>query len=484
MNSSGRSTLQDLFSTLREASEARHRSDQIAFTSPYTGSLVRQSIEHNGRQFASSGTPTPAGPESGPGYPEDLNKLARQSELAFNYSQRIRPDGDPKPYLAFVTTLKKNFQRQKKMKDGEKPTETSRDGQRRGLEKEEKEQNQSETSSGEPSEDRAKLLKDYSEEAQSVLHFAFQMSGEITEQYNLLNYASASLELDAQSLKRKIEKAARSLEALRNSDNPEDQAKIEQRQLKIEAFKRDAETTEEMIGRLHLAMDEMKEKAGQQIEDGFNLLPKSFALLAELPDGENVSGEELAQVYRDEILQITDSATFFENFLTKHREIGFKKYIRLSLQLLGSDIVSANPSRNPNQLKSIRDGIFMAQIIYQTFDRIGRMDRQFDRMQAIREKNAGTYEPNRLTIQYEPRGLRLLTDRSTGDPTGGEEFLAQSQLDLFEELTEFINGHNIDEIVFEFSNNLSAPEKQKMEGVLRSIRLKYGLRTQRRARQD
>lgn len=476
MNSSGRSTLQDLFSTLQSAHPNQRGSDQVAFTSPYTGSLVRQSVERNGHQFVAEGAAGTPGIADEGVYPEDMNKLARQNELAFSYCQRIRPNGDPKPYLAFVSTLKKNFLRQKKRRPDQTVPDAAKDGQRRNLAKGEKDQDQPDSLSDDPSnrglDDR---LQGYPEELWPVLKIAFGSSDLVTEQYNMLNYASASLELDAQSLKRRIGKAERSLEALEKAGNPEDQPKIERRKLKLEAFRRDADTTANMIAVLQRAMAAMKEQAGQQIDDGFNILPKSFSLLAEIPHEEGVTGEELAEVYREEILQFTDVTNFFETFLNKHREIGFKKYLRLSLQLLGSDIISANPSRNPNQLKAIRDGIYMAQLNHQIFERIGRMDRQYDRMLALREKAAGTYQPHRLAIQYDARGLTLAMEGNSDDPNDDGNFLPHSQLDQFEDLTEIIGGHNVDEIVFTVDENLPAADQPKMESTLRTIRYKYGL---------
>lgn len=450
------------FSSVINLGNAETATNQnVAFINPHGSSLVQLYRKKAAENAAARGE---SGQKLGDmvGIPQDSNIYRQKIQLARQYAQKTNPDADGDKYYHFFCKMKQ--------KDEESGATTSSGNREEG---EETAEDAGEDENAVP-KNWEKKLENLNPRAKKLIQQLQSASGEITEQYNILDYADTALKMDVKGIDGQLKKAQSFIERLQNgSADPE---KIKKQQDKIAALEKELEETKLLSEQTSDILRQLNEKFGQKIKDGFNLLPKSYGLLAELRS-ENVNADELTKTYRDEVLTMKDTPTFFENFLRKHKEMGFKKYMHLILQLLGADIISVNPSREPPLLMGIQDGLFMAQMSFQFFENIGRLTRRTERFFALREKETGTYIPRYMVINYSPEAVTMSTTGKEKKVANTEVIPIKTTHDPFELISETMDSTNVDEIIFACCDDLTPEETQDKNLFARGLRMKYGLPT-------
>lgn len=481
---SARANLQNLINNFQTggAQSAPQRTsvnDQSAFVNPYSNALVGfdQKVPRNG----------------GDGHrPQDASIVRQRQQLASQFAKKLGQRMDADPYLGFLVALKDmarrkgarvstapTMQGEKSLLENvtEAPLDSATSSKKQQSRQEETGEEIDESASEEATS--ARSGKTYSPPVQKILQLAQNQSREITEQFNLLDFALSSMELDVGSYTRQLQKARANLDRLQERRDFRAAPKIQERQQQIIAMESELAVVTQLRSELASAVSQMKAFEGKRITDGFNLIPKAVDMLDEMRPSANVTGIELAATYRDEVLNLHDPAEFFENFMQKHATVGFRPYIGLILDLLGNDISSINPSRNPNQLKAVRDGIYMAEISNEVFERVGVMDLRYDRILTLREKEMGTYNTHYLVMDYAPEKISLLNRGGDGQARELSAISIGGKNDPYGEIRQQLDGQRIDEIIFgssmETRGKMTPDQKKEMNTFLRAIRVAYGL---------
>ncbi|MDR2806818.1 MAG: hypothetical protein LBB11_01510 [Puniceicoccales bacterium] len=213
--------------------------------------------------------------------------------------------------------------------------------------------------------------------------------GEVTEQDNVLEYAIAVSAMEQETIEIEIGQVKKMIalfsDPQKNAINP-GFANVERMKWtdKMAALEDHLKTNRALQDQLLHAQELLRKAHGQEIRDGYNLIPKAAAILNQHygDHGSKESAISLAVTYRDEVLAMINPLDVFEVFIRrqeKKRE-NFRLYIDSMIALFGVDMASSNPSRSKEELHSVRDGLFRVEICGQIFDNIGLLGKEVRRM--------------------------------------------------------------------------------------------------------
>jgi hypothetical protein len=218
------------------------------------------------------------------------------------------------------------------------------------------------------------------------------------------------------------------------------------------AIRSDLKRARTLKKQLEAVTQAMRQRDGQRIDDGFNLIPKAHFVVANMrmegqEGAEDVPATDLASNYREEVLNIRNPSQFFENFMLKHNSLGFRAYIAMMMQLLGDDIKSANPSRGIGQLHATREGLFQAEICNQIFENVITIDHKLEHILLLRLRETGIYEERRMTIEYTPDCLHVSISYGETPPEVAHRIPTSERTDHFSQLTELVRSEHVDQFI-------------------------------------
>jgi len=216
--------------------------------------------------------------------------------------------------------------------------------------------------------------------------------GEVTEQDNALQYASEAETLEYESQGQEYQQLEKSLLKLNQRTDPaaiQRRGELSERQKSLRAGMLASSLFQKEIG---TAIDKLRKAHGQEIKDGYNLIPKAAELLRG-QKGSDAEAVALANAYREEALKMKNPYDVLEHFLQKeeNRKKSFKDYVALMIELLGEDIQSANPSRSTEELLAVREGLFRMEITGQIHDDMAHLEQRI--RQSFRPGAAEAFSP-------------------------------------------------------------------------------------------
>jgi hypothetical protein len=238
--------------------------------------------------------------------------------------------------------------------------------------------------------------------ADMVLEDAAETFNEPTEQDNALEYMEALVDFETEHAEAEMRQANKMLQRLegrtdrRGLDRQrdfQDRVKDLSAQIKFSGlFKRE----------LAIAKATLRNAHGQEIEDGYNLIPKATDLFASLTEQkaknfENTEARQVSRLYQQalcanslaEVMEIS-----FSGFGAKNVKSGLSAMLELS----GIDIDSANPSRDVSHLIAVRETLFKTEISSQLYDAVGKLRKDIvDNFSECSRKTFGESEQYAVT---------------------------------------------------------------------------------------
>jgi hypothetical protein len=405
----------------------------------------------------------------------DMSLERRKMENALVYSQRLDPKGSPKPYLDFSDTVQKrlthdleNFSdEQKEMPQGEEKHSDE--------EVEEPQQFARQTINysaySQQNQKTLKLLTQYAEKT------AGQELKTVAEIYNFAKFALSVAKDNFHAYKSQKEAGEAHLQKLRGRRDPKSTEKCRKKEELLQAISEDAEEADKICEYLSALVDEMDQRDGQRIKDGFNIMPKAFAALEEesVAKGElpQLGPQELSVHYLENMLQITSGDEFYRLHLEKYPHIDFPPYVDLSLRLLSDDMRSGNPTRDDTHLTAVRNALFAATICHQICQSIGDAEAKLQRVYKLRQWDDGTFKPSYMHIRYGNDDVLLFTLQQDGkeDMDLGKIDL-NAPIDAFGQITEFTRDFGVDEFILAKLGDVDAA---KIREFRRKLLSRYGL---------
>ncbi|MDR0679804.1 MAG: hypothetical protein LBF42_02095 [Puniceicoccales bacterium] len=202
-----------------------------------------------------------------------------------------------------------------------------------------------------------------------ILEDAAETFDEVTEQDNAVEYMEALEDFESEYAEGEIRQATKMLQRLEGRTDKKGIDRQKDFQDKIEDLSKQIKFSKLFKKELANAKAALRSAHGQEIKDGYNLIPKASDLFASLVSkGVQTDGEctpnMLTNVYR--LVLAADGfvamAEMLRNFFGKKL---IKKYLGITVELLGEDMKSANPSRSVAFLIAIRDALFMVEVLLQ-----------------------------------------------------------------------------------------------------------------------
>jgi hypothetical protein len=198
---------------------------------------------------------------------------------------------------------------------------------------------------------------------------------EVTEQDNGLQYALEAEILEYESQGQEYQQLEKSLLKLNNRTDPTATQRRSELSERQKAIKVNMLASSLFQKEIKDAIDKLHKDHGQEIKDGYNLIPKAAELL-KTQKGYNAEAIALATAYREEALKMKNPYDVLENFLKngENKKKSFQDYIAMMIELLGEDIQSVNPSRSIEELLAVREGLFRMEITGQIHDDMGNLE--------------------------------------------------------------------------------------------------------------
>ncbi|MDR0728001.1 MAG: hypothetical protein LBF21_00075 [Puniceicoccales bacterium] len=208
-----------------------------------------------------------------------------------------------------------------------------------------------------------------------ILQRASKEFGEVTEQDNALQYAleAEKLEYESQGQEyQQLEKSLLKLDGRKDPSAAQRRGELSEHQKALKSSMLASSLFQKEIG---TALDKLRRAHGQEIKDGYNLIPKAAELLR-AQKGSDAEAVALATAYREKALKMKNPYDVLEHFFKEgeHKRKRFQDYIALMIELLGEDIQSANPSRSTEELLAVREGLFRMEITGQIHDDMGALE--------------------------------------------------------------------------------------------------------------
>jgi hypothetical protein len=213
--------------------------------------------------------------------------------------------------------------------------------------------------------------------AELLLQEATEMFGEVTEQDNALEYMEALEDFETEHAETEICQANKMLKRLEGRVDPKGISRQKDFREKVRDLSIQAKFSKLFKRELATAKANLRSAHGQEIQDGYNLIPKAtdlFASLAEKSSGryEGDQARIVSNAYQQALcastlVEVMDAS--FNSFGAKNIKVGLQAMLELS----GIDIQSANPSRDVSYLISVRETLFKTEISSQIFDSVGKL---------------------------------------------------------------------------------------------------------------
>ncbi|MDR2435952.1 MAG: hypothetical protein LBD33_01395 [Puniceicoccales bacterium] len=215
--------------------------------------------------------------------------------------------------------------------------------------------------------------------ADMVLEEAAETFSELTEQDNAVEYMEALVDFEAECAEAEARQASKMLMRLEGRTDKRGLDRQKDFQDRLRDLSAQAKVSKLFKKELALAKAALRSAHGQEIEDGYNLIPKATDLFASFAgqkakDFENTEARQVSRLYQQalcasslaELMEIS-----FSGFGVKHVKAGLGAMLELS----GLDIDSANPSRDVSHLIAVRETLFKTEISSQLYDAVGKLRR-------------------------------------------------------------------------------------------------------------
>jgi hypothetical protein len=199
---------------------------------------------------------------------------------------------------------------------------------------------------------------------------------EVTEQDNALEYMEALEDFETDHAEEEIRQAEKMLQRLRGRTDKKGVDRQKDFNDRVKDLSAQVEFSKLFKKELALAKAALRQAHGQEIEDGYNLIPKATDLFASLTgqkakDLEGTEARLVSKTYQQalcasslaEVMDVT-----FSGFGVKNVKHGLEAMLELS----GMDIQSANPSRDVSHLVAVRETLFKTEISSQLYDSVGK----------------------------------------------------------------------------------------------------------------
>ncbi|MDR1255653.1 MAG: hypothetical protein LBJ94_01860 [Puniceicoccales bacterium] len=237
---------------------------------------------------------------------------------------------------------------------------------------------ESNRSGGDSGDDRARFDGNFLEDA--ISQMVAEIFLDITEQHNVFECMESLEDLEIAHAEEEIRQAKKMLQRLEgHTDNKSLSRKKDFRE-KIDNLSAQVKFSKLFKRELTYAKEALHHAHGQEIQDGYNLIPKAVDLCASLA-GDRTGGDDSTEARKVSIMyQQTLGATTltavmditYEGFGAKNIKVG----LHAMLELSGVDIQSANPSRDVQLLIIIRETLFRTEISVQLFDAVGELRKE------------------------------------------------------------------------------------------------------------
>ncbi|MDR1438021.1 MAG: hypothetical protein LBI69_03100 [Puniceicoccales bacterium] len=411
----------------------------------------------------------------------DFNLEKRKMGNALIHAQRINPNGSAKPYLDFSAAVQGRL-----LEDLENlPDDAKESAEEHPAEGEAEREEQPE--SPKPFDRQIINEKAYSPQSQKVLKLLTQYAEKtagteiktISELYNFAKF-SLSVAKDNVATYESQKKAADAyLAKLRMRRDPKSMEKLRQKEELLKAIDGDLKEAQAVCSHLTAFTDEMDQRDGQRIRDGFNITPKAFKVIEEAEKetpgtSDQLTATGLAANYIENILQITNASQFYEDYVKNYSNIDFKTYINLAFNLLGDDIKSINPTRGNAYLEAIRNELFCVTTCHQIHQSIIEADYKLQRIYQLREQDEGTFTPSYLCMKYnENNSIDLSLVKSGEEEKSLGNIELETSGDVFAEITEQFYLNNPSEFILFSDGNADAV---KMRNFKNKLIVRYGCR--------
>jgi hypothetical protein len=218
--------------------------------------------------------------------------------------------------------------------------------------------------------------------ADVILEEAATIFGELTEQDNALEYMEAAVDFEAECAEEEMRQANKMLLRLEGDQGERMLSRKEDFKENIKASEAQLKVSGLLKRELARAKTTLRSIHGQEIEDGYNLIPKATELFASLvgkkaKNFENTEARQISRLYQKalcaknlvDVMDVTHNVDKGDTFEAKN----VKSNLKAMLELSGSDIGSVNPSREVSHLVTVRNMLFNTEIALQMYDTVGKL---------------------------------------------------------------------------------------------------------------
>lgn len=210
-----------------------------------------------------------------------------------------------------------------------------------------------------------------------ILEEAAEAFGEVTEQDNAIEYLEELENYETGEAESELRQADKMIKRLDGRTDEKGitrrkalEEKVNDLQIQVKfskLFRRELAEAKQILHNAH----------GQEIKDGYNLIPKATDLFASLVDQKSAdSGNQYAKAVAAMYQKVLCAENLVEvmdvcrgDFETKN----VKPILNSIIELSGADIKSADPSRDVQYLMSVRDTLFNSEIALQLFQEVGKL---------------------------------------------------------------------------------------------------------------
>ncbi len=195
---------------------------------------------------------------------------------------------------------------------------------------------------------------------------------DVTEQDNIIEYLESLEDLGTGEAESEIRQANKFIKRLEGNTDEKSVSKIEDLKQKVNDLEKQIKFSVLFKRELAEAKQNLRGLHGEEIKDGYNLIPKATSLFSSLVQEKDSKGDfafTVATAYQDALCKNSLSEVVqssFSLFGSKNWEKGLGSMLELS----GADIQSINPSREPQFLMSVRELLFRVEIAMQLFSSI------------------------------------------------------------------------------------------------------------------
>ncbi|MDE6431799.1 MAG: hypothetical protein K2L13_00170 [Opitutales bacterium] len=270
--------------------------------------------------------------------------------------------------------------------------------------------------------------------AEIILEEVADIFSDVTEQDNFLQYFLERINIESAEAESEIRQAGKMLKRLEDRTDgksvnrrTELQQRVEDLKDEITFLARFSEKLKEAVGILHNIH-------GQEIEDGYNLIPKATDLFASFVDGkfsaDGDSARDIANLYQKALCINNLSELMRLSFLSLGAK-NWKTGLKMLLELCAADIKSINPSRAVGFLIAVRDLIYRlitARDLYGWIKKLNKRILKFGEIgDNFEEKNGDENKSKRLGHNVPEKSVKKVPVDAKG---GNNEVIEDEQFEL------------------------------------------------------